>query len=192
VLKIGVTGGIGSGKSTVCRIFETMEVPVYYADLRARQLIEQDERIINGYKELFGEKAYAEGRLDRNFVAAKVFTDSSLLQRVNELVHPIVREDFKQWIAIQKADYIIQEAAILLESGGYKAMDKVILVSAPIDLRLSRVSRRDGVGQEKIKERIQNQWSDEQRRALCDYEVIADDRHLVVPQVLNIHNELVE
>ena len=169
-----------------------MEVPVYYADLRARQLIEQDERIINGYKELFGEKAYAEGRLDRNFVAAKVFTDSSLLQRVNELVHPIVREDFKQWIAIQKADYIIQEAAILLESGGYKAMDKVILVSAPIDLRLSRVSRRDGVGQEKIKERIQNQWSDEQRRALCDYEVIADDRHLVVPQVLNIHNELVE
>ncbi|PWD97699.1 dephospho-CoA kinase [Marinilabilia rubra] len=190
--KIGVTGGIGSGKSTVCRIFETMKIPVYYADLRARRLIEKDERIIQGYKKLFGDEAYDAGILDRNFVAGKVFADPSLLRRVNELVHPVVREDFKAWIAIQEADYVIQEAAVLLESGGYKTLDKVILVSAPKELRLSRVIQRDRIDKERVKERMKNQWTDEQRRLLCDYEVIADDEHLIVPQVLNIHNELIK
>lgn len=192
MLKIGVTGGIGSGKSTVCKVFEALSIPVFYADLRARQLIEEDERIINGYIELFGRKAFVEGRLNRDFVAGKVFADPTLLHRVNELVHPIVREDFRRWVKFQKAPYVIQEAAILLESEGYKAMDKIILVSAPQELRISRVAMRDGVEKDKIKERMQHQWTDEQRRFLCDFEIIADDSELVVPQVLRIHNELIE
>ncbi|WP_462318692.1 dephospho-CoA kinase [Marinilabilia sp.] len=192
MLKIGVTGGIGSGKSTVCKIFEALSIPVYYADLRARQLIEEDERIINGYKELFGSNAFFRGRLRRDLVAGKMFADPSLLQRVNELVHPIVREHFQKWFNLQRAPYVIQEAAILLESGGYKAMDKIILVTAPRELRISRVAMRDGVEKDKIKERMQHQWTDEQRRPFCDFEIIANDTELVVPQVLRIHNELIE
>ena len=192
MLKIGVTGGIGSGKSVVCRIFETLEIPVYYADLRARKLIEQDKRIIEGYKKLFGEKAYIGGHLNRDYVAGRIFADRFLLQQTNELVHPIVRKDFLHWLNHQKSPYIVQEAAILLESGGYKLMDKIILVSAPEPLRISRVVARDGTGYSKVKERISNQWTDKERRPYCDYEIVADDKKLVFPQVFNIHRELIK
>jgi dephospho-CoA kinase len=190
VVKVGVTGGMGSGKSTICRIFEIMSVPVYYADMRARKLIEEDDRLIEGYQLLFGADAYVDGRLNRSLVAERIFTNKVLLQKVNELVHPVVREDFEKWVYRQDSPYVIEEAAVLLESGGRKIFDKVVLVSAPEELCVSRVVARDNVTREQVLERIHNQWPDARRRPFCDYEIVADDQHLLVPQVLNIHNEL--
>jgi dephospho-CoA kinase len=192
LLKVGVTGGIGSGKSTICRIFETINIPVYYADVRARELIEGDDRLIEGYQFLFGPDAYINGRLNKNFVAEKIFTNKALLQKVNSLVHPVVYEDFEKWMHRQDSPYVIKEAAVLLEAGGHKMLDKVVLVSAPEELRISRVAARDKVKREQVMERIHNQWSDERRRPFCDYEIVADDQHLLVPQVLNIHKELLK
>ncbi|MFW6043856.1 MAG: dephospho-CoA kinase [Marinilabiliaceae bacterium] len=188
--KIGVTGGIGSGKSTVCKIFEVLGIPVYYADDRARALILSDPRIRKGYIELFGEKVYQNGQLNRKLVADRIFSDRALLEKVNRLVHPVVREDFIQWAVRQDAPYVIEEAAVLLESGGHDLLDFVVVVSAPESLRIQRVAHRDGISEQRIQERIKNQWTDQQRRELADYEVLADDRHLVVPQVLQIHTEL--
>ncbi|MFW5753914.1 MAG: dephospho-CoA kinase [Marinilabiliaceae bacterium] len=188
--KIGVTGGIGSGKSTVCKIFEVLGIPVYYADDRAHALILSDPRIRKGYRELFGEKVYENGQLNRKLVADRIFSDRALLEKVNRLVHPVVREDFIQWAVRQDAPYVIEEAAVLLESGGKDLLDFVVVVSAPESLRIQRVAHRDGISEERIQERIKNQWTDRQRRELADYEVLADDRHLVVPQVLQIHTEL--
>ncbi|MFO8002493.1 MAG: dephospho-CoA kinase [Marinilabilia sp.] len=190
--KVGITGGIGSGKSTVCKIFEVLGIPVYYADERARSLIETDSRIKKGYKQLFGEAVYVEGQLDRSVVAQKVFSDKTLLEKVNRLVHPVVREDFMQWFERQEAPYVIEEAAILLESGGQELLDKIVLVSAPESIRIRRVTERDGTSAGKVQERINNQWTDDQRRPYADYEIFSDDRHLVVPQVLQIHTELTE
>ena len=188
--KIGVTGGIGSGKSTVCKIFEVLGIPVYYADERARDLILSDPRIRKGYIELFGEEVYENGRLNRKLVADRIFSDRTLLEKVNRLVHPVVRDDFLRWTERQNAPYVIEEAAVMLESGGQDLLDFVVVVSAPESLRIQRVVHRDGTSGPKVKERINNQWTDQQRRELADYEVLADDRHLVVPQVLQIHAEL--
>lgn len=188
--KIGVTGGIGSGKSTVCKVFEVLGIPVYYADDRARALISSDPRIRKGYKELFGEKVYENGQLNRKLVADKIFSNRSLLEKVNRLVHPVVREDFTQWVERREAPYVIEEAAVLLESGGQDLLDRVVVVSAPESLRVQRVAKRDGISEAKVRERIKNQWTDLQRREMADYEILADDQHLVVPQVLEIHAEL--
>ncbi len=188
--KIGVTGGIGSGKSTICKIFEVLGIPVYYADERARILILTDTRIRKGYKTLFGENVYKNGQLDRKLVADRIFSDRTLLEKVNRLVHPVVREDFLQWTERQEATYVVEEAAVLLERGGQDLLDRVIVVSAPESLRVKRVVQRDGIHEEKVKERMKNQWTDRQRRRFADYEVLADDRHLEVPQVLQIHAEL--
>ncbi|MGM0376521.1 MAG: dephospho-CoA kinase [Bacteroidota bacterium] len=188
--KIGVTGGIGSGKSTVCKVFEVLGIPVYYADDRARALILSDPRIRKGYKELFGEKVYENGQLNRKLVADKIFSNRSLLEKVNRLVHPVVREDFTQWVERREAPYVIEEAAVLLESGGQDLLDRVVVVSAPESLRVQRVAKRDGISEAKVRERIKNQWTDLQRREMADYEILADDQHLVVPQVLEIHAEL--
>ena len=188
--KIGVTGGIGSGKSTVCKIFEVFGIPVYYADERARNLILSDPRIRKGYIELFGEEVYENGRLNRKLVADRIFSDRTLLEKVNRLVHPVVRDDFLRWTERQNAPYVIEEAAVMLESGGQDLLDFVVVVSAPESLRIQRVVHRDGTSGPKVKKRINNQWTDQQRRELADYEVLADDRHLVVPQVLQIHAEL--
>ena len=188
--KVGVTGGIGSGKSTVCRIFQVLGIPVYFADDRARSLIVSDSRIREGYMRLFGPEVYVNGRLNRQLVAEKIFSDRSLLHEVNRLVHPVVREDFLQWVEQQEAPYVIEEAAVLLESGGQENLDKVVTISAPESVRVRRVCERDGINPHKVRERMKSQWTDEQRRKAADYEIIADDRHRVIPRVLQIHNEL--
>lgn len=190
--KIGVTGGIGSGKSTICKIFESLGIPVYYADERARVLVETHPVVVEGYKKLFGENVYTEGKLNREIVARKVFMDKDLLHEVNTLVHPVVRADFSRWVAMQNTSYVIEEAAILLESGGQKHLDNVVLVSAPEALRVKRVMERDGIDKHEVLQRIKNQWSDEQKRPFCDFEIVADGKHLVIPQVLKIHFELLK
>lgn len=193
MIKVGVTGGIGSGKTTVCRIFESLGVPVYYADIRAKDLIVENQQLRSGYQRLFGRDVYTRnGRLNRALVAEKIFNDQALLQQVNDLVHPVVHNDFQQWCNKQTASYVIEEAAVLIESGGYRFMDKVILVTASEKIRINRVMDRDGNSRAKVEERINNQWDEEQLRRYSDFEVKADDVHLVIPQILNIHNQLIK
>ena len=189
-MKVGITGGIGSGKTTVCKIFESLGIPVYYADNEAKRLIEEHPRLVSGYKKLFGDEVYRNGKLNKQLVAKVIFEDNKLLNKVNALVHPVVREDFIGWVNKQCAPYVIEEAAVLLESGGHHFLDKVLLVTAPETVRIARVIKRDGVASEEVLKRIRNQWPDEKRRRFCDYEVLADEKHLVVPQILKIHSEL--
>jgi dephospho-CoA kinase len=191
-LKVGITGGIGSGKTTVCKIFESLGIPVYYADNEAKRLIEEHPRLVSGYKKLFGDEVYRNGKLNKQLVAKVIFEDNKLLNKVNALVHPVVREDFIGWVNKQRAPYVLEEAAVLLESGGHHFLDKVILVTAPETVRIARVIKRDGVASEEVLKRIRNQWPDEKRHRFCDYEILADEKHLVVPQILKIHSELLK
>ena len=192
MFKIGITGGIGSGKTTICKIFESLGIPVYYADLEARRLIQEHPALIDGYRKLFGEKAFVHGKLNRSHVANMIFHDPELVSKVNALVHPVVREDFLQWSRQQNAPYVIEEAAVLLESGGNHFLDKIILVSAPEEIRIARVVQRDGINEEDVARRMKHQWNDDKKRQLCNFEITADDNHLVVPQVLKIHFELLQ
>lgn len=193
MIKVGVTGGIGSGKTTVCRIFGSLGIPVYYADARAKQLVLEDQTLKNGYIRLFGPRVYTnEGLLNRKLIADRLFNDPELLKEVNGLVHPAVRKDFDKWCREQSAPLVIQEAAVLIEGGGYLFMDHVILISAPEELRIERVMSRDGITREMVEQRMKNQWLTEQLREFCDFEISADDQHLITPQVLKIHKELEE
>ncbi len=193
MIKVGVTGGIGSGKTTVCRIFESLGIPVYYADVRAKQLVLDDPELKQGYIRLFGSKVYTdEGLLNRELIADRIFNDHQLLKEVNKLVHPAVRRDFDSWCNKQAAPFVLQEAAVLIEGGGYKLMDRVVLVSAPEEIRIQRVLERDGSTRKMVEQRMKNQWTADRLRDYCDFEVIADDQQLVIPQVLRIHKELVE
>ena len=189
-MKIGVTGGIGSGKSTVCRFFEVLGVPVYDSDVRAKQLIHTNADLIRLYKSFFGEDIYVNGRLNRAKVADLLFRDPSLLKRVEAAVHPLVRADFEAWANNQNCGLVINEAAVLFEGGSYKFMDKIITVVAPVDLRIQRVKRRDNASSEAIRSRMNNQWCDEQRIARSDFTVFADDRQVVIPQILKIWDVL--
>jgi dephospho-CoA kinase len=188
--KVGITGGIGSGKSTVCRIFELLGFPVYYSDIRAKQLIHENDEIITLYKRLFGEDIYATGQLNREKVAEILFNHPTIKKEVEGVVHPIVRDDFNKWAVMQQSDVVLNEAAILFESGSYQLMDAVITVSAPENLRISRVMNRDGITEREIKVRINNQWPDEKKCALSQYVIECDDIHMVVPQVLKIYKLL--
>lgn len=192
MLKVGVTGGIGSGKTTICKIFESLGIPVYYADMEARRLIQEHPVLVEGYRKLFGEKAFEYGKLNRSHVAKMIFHDPELILKVNALVHPVVREDFFQWSRRQNAPYVIEEAAVLLEGGGNHLLDKIILVSAPENVRIARVVRRDGMSEEQVLKRMKYQWNDDKKRLFCNFEITADDNHLVVPQVLKIHFELLQ
>lgn len=193
MIKVGVTGGIGSGKTTVCRIFGSLGVPVYYADARAKQLVLEDQSLRDGYRQLFGSDVYTdEGLLNRKLIADRIFNNPKLLEKVNSLVHPAVRKDFDIWCNEQSAPVVIQEAAILIEGGGYQLMDRVILVTAPEELRIERVMSRDDTTRKMVEQRMKNQWSTEQLRQFCDFEIFADNQRLVTPQVLQIHKELTE
>ena len=193
MIKVGVTGGIGSGKTTVCRIFESLGIPVYYADARAKALVIEEPFLKAEYTKLFGKNVYTcNGHLNRQLVAEVIFNDRSLLNEINNLVHPFVRKDFVKWCQKQTAPYVIEEAAVLIESEGYKFIDKVVLVTAPDEIRIERVMVRDQNSRGKVLERINNQWKQERLREFSDFEVRADDVQLVIPQVLKIHKELLK
>ena len=140
---VGLTGGIGSGKTTVAHMFASQGIPVYNSDERAKELMVSSKELVNGIKSLLGEDAYTEDELNRGYVARRVFTDKALLQSLNDLVHPAVRNDFDDWTSEQNAPYVIQEAAILFENGAYEKFDSMILVTAPKMLRLKRIMQRD-------------------------------------------------
>ncbi len=191
--KIGITGGIGSGKSTVCKIFESLGVPVYYTDNEARSLTNHHPDIINGFRNLFGDEIYINGELNRKKVGESVFRDKNLLADLNKLIHPIVAEHFDNWFQQHSnSAYILKEAAILFESGAYKQVDKIITVTAPIELRIKRVMERDGISEGEVMDRINNQWNDQEKIKMSDFIVYCDDVELVIPQVIKIHKNIIE
>ena len=190
-LTIGITGGIGSGKSTVCKIFKLLGVPVFEADSVAKELLNTHSEIINGLTNLFGEGIYTENNLiDRKKLANIIFNDEVQFTKVNSLVHPIVRREFINWAKVNDSKYVIHEAAILFESGFYKMMDFTILVSAPTSQRIERVIKRDRTTEMLVKDRINKQWSDEKKREIASFEIKNDNRSLIIPQIIKIDNQL--
>jgi len=189
-MNIGITGGIGSGKSTVCKIFRTLGVPVYEADTRAKLLMNTDLELKAALEGYFGRDIYRDGMLDRHKLAEIIFNDPSALEKVNSWVHPAVARDFENWHKQQTSPYVLEEAAIIFESNIAHRFKKVILVTAPEDLRIERVCARDQVAPETVRKRMANQWPEEKKIALADYIIYNDHQHLIIPQVLKINDEL--
>lgn len=194
MLRLGVTGGIGSGKSTVCKIFEHLGVPVYNADDRAKFLIANDSSIQNGIISVFGDDAYLDGIYNRPYISKIVFEDKVKLRQLNDIVHPAVLNDWALFCAgHQDHKYIVKEAAIMLESEGRNSIDKVVLVYAPEDVRINRVMQRDNVSEEAVKTRIASQMPEEEKMKLADFVIYNDGQHdSLIQQVLNLHNQLLK
>ena len=172
MIKVGLTGGIGSGKSTVSKILISKGFSVYNSDNRAKWLMNNDDNLKSNIISIFGDKAYLKGSLNRKYLSTKVFNDSLKLKALNNLVHPLVAIDFKNWLLHQKSkDFVFKEAAILVESGAYKEMDKIIVVSCPENIRLERVLKRDGNSPELVKKRMQNQISETEKINHADFVV---------------------
>ncbi len=191
MFKVGLTGGIGSGKTLICNIFEIFGVPVFYADLQARLLMNEDPEIRSSLIQHFGTDIYIDGNLDRKRLASLVFHDKSSLEYLNSIVHPAVRKKFDRWLE-DRADhkYLIEEAAILLESGGSVSFDLVVNVSSPEELRILRVMERDQVTKDDVIQRMKNQLSEEERNQRADAVIINDGTKLVIPQVIQIHRRI--
>lgn len=191
MLKVGITGGIGSGKSTVCRIFAVLGIPVFEADRIAKQLQDSDPEIHRQLVDLFGTSVYLpDNTLDRKYLAGIVFNDITLLHRLNAIIHPAVRAAFNEWCLHQHAPYVMLEAAILFESGLYKLMDRTIVVSTDETERIQRVMKRDKITEELVRQRIRNQWNDEQRKKLADFVIYNNDNQLIIPQIVEIDKKL--
>jgi dephospho-CoA kinase len=193
---IGLTGGIGSGKTTVAHMFEELDVPVFIADKVSKNILANDPIVIEQIKQLLGAQSYKEQNgseePDRAFIASQVFRDKSLLQSLNEILHPKVRENFQTWKADQLSPYIIYEAAILFESGSDKFCDQVVLVTAPLQERIIRVMDRDGVTKEDVEIRLKNQWTDQDRLDMAHYVIINKDIQQTEQYVNNLHQFLLK
>ena len=192
MLKVGITGGIGSGKTTVCQIFATLGIPIYYADTRAKELMIADSDVIHQIKKIFGEDAYThDGKLNRKHIADRAFTDKNLLQQLNAIVHPAVFQDTLAWYQTHhNQPYTLYEAAIMFESGSYKLLDKVITVFAPIEDRIARTIKRDQISREEVLERINKQLSEEEKIKRADFVINNDHSQPLIEQVLTIHQQL--
>lgn len=190
MLKVGITGGIGSGKTTVCRIFETLGIPVFYADTAAKQIMIEDSILVAGIKNTFGTESYLEnGVLNNKHIAGIVFNDAEMLGKLNALVHPAVFRSFDTWVAGLPAGvpYILKEAALLFESGSYQMCDLNILVIAPEKLKLERVMQRDQVTEEAVRARMDKQLTDRQKLKLADHFVYNNENQSLIEQVLQLH-----
>ena len=192
MLKIGLTGGIGSGKSTVAKIFEQLGIPVYYADSAAKRIMNADPILMAELVNSFGSEVYVDGELNRAHLSGIVFNDKKKLDLLNSIVHPATIRDSESWMSSQKAPYAIKEAALIFESGSQDQLDYVIGVSAPESLRIQRAMQRDGLTREAVKERIQNQLSESIKMRLCHFVIRNDEQELVIPQVLELDRKLRE
>ncbi len=194
MLKVGITGGIGSGKTTVCKIFATLGIPIYYADDRAKWLMVNSPALQTGIINLFGKEAYnEEGQLNRAYIGGIAFKHPKKLQKLNALVHPAVFVDGENWQQEQFAlqvPYTLKEAALLYETGSHKFLDKMIVVTAPEEMRIERVMKRDGLDREAIQDRIARQMPAAEKVAQADYIITNDGQQLLIPQVLEIHQQL--
>ncbi len=190
MLKVGITGGIGSGKTTVCKIFELLNVPVFYADDVAKELMIADVSLIAQIKKAFGAEAYFNDQtLNRKYIAGRVFSNPDELALLNSFVHPAVFKAEDEWTSRQKSSYVLKEAALLFESGSYKKNDFNILVSATEESRITRVMKRDGVTADKVRDRINNQMSEQDKRAKANFYISNNDEEFLIPQVLKLHGQ---
>jgi dephospho-CoA kinase len=190
MLRIGLTGGIGSGKSTVAAIFRVMGVPVYYADAAARRLMSYDQEIISRIIQAFGPMAYKDGSPDRVWIAEHVLRNRESTEQLNSIVHPATLADARSWMERQSGSYSVKEAALIFESGGERELDVVIGVAAPLELRISRVMRRDGLTKEAILLRMARQMEESEKMKRCHFVITNDDHMALIPQVLDIHRQL--
>lgn len=186
MIKVGLTGGIGSGKSTIAQLFEVLGIPVYYADDAAKKLMNTDETLKAAIIKNFGEDTYKNGELDRKYLAAIVFNSKEKLELLNSLTHPVTIQDAEKWMLKQTSPYIIKEAALLFESGAAEHLDYVIGVYAPQHIRVKRVMDRDGLPVEDVMKRISRQIDEEMKMKLCNFVIINNEEQLVIPQVLEL------
>ncbi|MGZ3952752.1 MAG: dephospho-CoA kinase [Flavisolibacter sp.] len=192
MLKVGLTGGIGSGKTTIAKIFELLNVPVYYADEASKRLYHTDKDLISKIKLHFGEDVYTNEQLNRTKLAAIVFNDPDKLDLLNDLVHPPTIRDAEEWMLRQTAPYVIKEAALLFESGSAEGLDYVIGVQAPTHFRIKRAMERDGLSREQVISRANRQIDEGIKMHLCDFVIVNNDQELVIPQVLELHSRFLQ
>lgn len=191
MFKAGITGGIGSGKSTVARMFQVLGIPVFDADKESKRLLEEEPATRAAVIEAFGEGIYPGGRLDRAALAAIVFNNADALATLNAISHPAVRRRFAHWVDDQRSPYVLVEAALLVDTGWYRNMDHLIVVTAPESLRVQRVMDRDGVPEVQVRARMHNQAGEAERLAVAESIIRNDGEELIIPQVLALHERLV-
>lgn len=190
MLKIGITGNIGSGKTTISKIFEVLGIPIFYADESAQSVMVTDLALVEGIKSAFGRNAYMnDGSVNRKYLADIVFKDEAKLAKLNSLVHPATFRAFDVWLSVQKnkAPYVLKEAALLFETDAFKACDETIMVKAPLELRIQRVMGRSGLTKQEVENRENKQLPENKKAALANYIIVNDDSRLVIPQVLELH-----
>lgn len=192
MLQIGITGGIGSGKSTVARIFEILGIPVYYADTAAKRLMNEDPELRTLLIRHFGEKTFEKGSLNRDYLSAIVFNNKEKLELLNSLVHPVTIRDAGEWMQKQTAAYTLKEAALIFESGAQEHLDYVIGVSSPVNLRIHRAMKRDNISRAEVTARMARQIHEPIKMRLCNFIITNDEQQLLTPQVLLLHAKLLE
>ncbi|MBI2731525.1 MAG: dephospho-CoA kinase [Sphingobacteriales bacterium] len=192
MLRIGLTGGIGSGKTTVAKVFETLGIPVYYADIAGKRLMNEDEELKEAVIKNFGSESYTDGKLNSAYIASVVFTDKEKLELLNSLVHPATIRDAQVWMGLQTAPYAIKEAALIFESGSGAELDFIIGVYAPQALRIKRTMERDKISREEVIKRMHNQVDEELKMKLCDFVIYNDEQQLVIAQVLELHERFLK
>ena len=192
MLRIGLTGGIGSGKSTVARIFKVLGVPVYNADDEAKRLMTEDANLRDHIISAFGPGSYTDGVLNRKYLSAQVFNNGEKLNLLNSLVHPATLRDADEWMKKQKAPYVLKEAALIFESGSQKMLDYVIGVKAPLVLRIERTTKRDNITSGEVEARINLQMNEDEKLSLCDYIIVNDEKQMLIPQVLELHEKFLK
>ncbi len=189
MIRIGLTGGIGSGKTTVAKIFEVLGIPVYYSDIVTRQLMNEDAELRKNITATFGEQSYTAAGLNRSYIASIVFNDAEKLEILNSLTHPATIRHARQWMQKQRSPYIIKEAALIFESGSVADLDYVIGVYAPLPLRIQRAMKRDGVSSEEVEKRMKRQIDEDIKMKLCDFVITNDENELITPQVISLHEQ---
>jgi dephospho-CoA kinase len=189
-ISVGITGGIGSGKTTVTQIFSSLGIPVYYADDAAKKLMDEDEYLIKKIQENFGAAAYKDGKLDRQYMAATVFNDKLKMTILNGIVHPATIANAENWMQAQTSPYALKEAALIFESGAQQYLDKVIGVFAPPALRILRTMKRSHFTREQVIARMDQQMDDAIKMKLCNFVIINDEQQALIPQVMGIHEKL--
>jgi len=188
--KLGITGGIGSGKTSVCRVFNVLGIPFFSADPEAKMIMDTDKTIMNRINSIAGKDLYENGALNRMELANLIFNDNSLLEKVNSLVHPVVFEHFRQWEGQQSSPYVIIEAAIMFESGADKLVDRIATIVTPIEERVDRVKHRNNLSREQVLERMRNQMDDQSRIKLSDYVIYNSENDMIIPAILKIHEDI--
>lgn len=192
MLRIGLTGGIGSGKSTVAHIFNVLGIPIYDADAAAKKIMAEDEMLKKSLLNVFGENAYTNGKVNRKFLSEEVFKDENKIKLLNSLVHPATIKDANEWMKHQNAPYLIKEAALIFESGSDKFLDKVIGVRSPLSLRIERTMKRNNITAEEVEARMKFQMDEDKKMALCDFIIENDEKEMLIPQVLLLHETLLQ